>query len=449
MTDRDDDENAETSDPRGALTVPTRAGQMTRQDFSGTSLTVSNPATDALVATATAAIQARCIMAMRRPRNLDDARVEIMRECRRPEFADVATYARPVGKELNKETGKWEEKFAEGLSIRFAEVALRCMRNMAAEVQTIYDDAAQRLIMVTVTDYEGNNVWSTTLTITKTTERKSLRKGQRPLGERENSYGDRVFIVEANDQQVNVKAAAEVSKAVRTLILRAVPGHIQDEAFKICKQIAADRDAKDPSAARRRMFDAFANLGIKPSEIEAWLGHPPDQMTKAEGEQLKAIHSAISEGELTWAEAMADRTEKVPAKPAATPAAQPSPPTSQSAPTGPPPGVPAPPQAPPPAAAPAKPTSSGKGSAALKGALKSNGGAKPPAAPAADPREAEPGWMSGQPEPAKPFLDIPPDLGPPADGNEYRACAGCGAVIEAPKSDPPGGFCYACSQGRE
>lgn len=445
MTDRDDDENTDTSDPRGALTVPSRAGQMARQDFSGVSLAQSNPATDALVATATAAIQARCIMAMRRPRNLDDARVEIMRECRRPEFADVATYARPVGKELNKETGKWEEKFAEGLSIRFAEVALRCMHNMAAEVQTIYDDAAQRLMMVTVTDYEGNNVWSTTLTIAKTTERKQLRKGQRPLGERENSYGDRVFIVEANDQQVNVKAAAEVSKAVRTLILRAVPGHIQDEAFKICKQIAADRDAKDPAASRRRMFDAFANLGIKPSEIEAWLGHPPDGMTKAEGEQLKAIHSAISEGELTWAEAMTDRAEKTPAKPAAPAAQTAPPPPSQPAPSGPPPGVQAPPVAPAnvvphqttpvqsPAARP--PATSGKGSAALKGALRGN--AKP--APAAE----------AEPEPAKPYLDIPPDLGPPAEGNEYRACASCGAVIEAPKSDPPGGLCYSCSAGRE
>ncbi|HSR79128.1 MAG TPA: hypothetical protein VLN57_21320 [Xanthobacteraceae bacterium] len=437
MNDRDDDEQEEQRP--GALTTAPRGNMTARQDFGGQSLTQSNPATDALVATATAAIQARCIMAIRRPRNLDDTRVEIMRECRRPEFADVATYSRPVGKEKN-DAGQWVEKFAEGLSIRFAEVALRCMRNMAAEVQTIYDDATQRLVMVTVTDYEGNNVWSTTLTIAKTTERKQLRKGQRPLSERENSYGDRVFIVEANDQQVNVKAAAEISKAVRTLILRAVPGHIQDEAFKICKDIAATRDAKDPAAARRRMFDAFAERGIRPSDLEAWLGHPAEQMTKAEGEQLKAIHSAITEGELSWAEAMTDRTDKPAAKPA--PPATPTPPTNGQAPSGPPPGVP---QTPPPAAAPqqepAKPTSSGKGAGALKGALRS----VKAAAPTPDLRQAEPAWMAPEPEQAKPYLDIPPGLDSPAEGNEYRGCAKCGAVVEVPTTDPPGGMCYACS----
>lgn len=473
MERSDDDENTETPDPRGALTVPERAGQMARRDFSGTSVAVTNAATEALVAQSRAMTEARWIMAMRAPRQMDMVRQDIMAECRVPGFADVATYARPVGRELIKtdddprgKKGEWVEVFAEGLSIRAAEVMMRCMGNMQCKATTIYDDARTRMITVSAVDYQTNATWDIDLTIPKTVERKQLKKGQKPIGERVNSYGDRVFIVEASDQDVATKAAAEISKASRTCILRLVPGQLQDEAFELCKKIAADKNAKDPNAARRGMLDAFAAIGVRPPALEQWLGHELDTMSPAERDQLIQIGKAIKEGDLVWADVLEERlAARAARKPTPTPATQApqQPPPGQPAPTGPPPGVPySSADAPatkstnvsqiapnPPAVAPVKPASSGKGSAALKGALKNNGGAKPQPAPAADPREAEPGWMSGQPEPTKPYLEIPPDLGPPAEGNEYRPCASCGAVIEAPKSDPPGGFCYACSQGRE
>lgn len=461
MTDRDDDENTDTSDPRGALTVPSRAGQMARQDFSGTSLAVTNAATEALVAQSRAMTEARWIMAMRAPRQMDVVRQDIMSECRVPGFAEVATYARPVGREQLDEDGprgkkgEWVEVFAEGLSIRAAEVMMRCMGNMQCKATTLYDDARTRMITVSAVDYQTNATWDIDLTIPKTVERRKLKKGQKPIGERVNSYGDRVFIVEASDQDVATKAAAEISKASRTCILRLVPGQLQDEAFETCKKIAADKSAKDPNAARRGMLDAFASVGVRPPALEQWLGHELDTMSPAEREQLIQIGKAIKEGDLVWADVLDERlTARAARKPTpAMPTSPPAAPPSQPAPSGPPPGVPVPPPAPAassPPTNPAAPTpamaaratdpprsTSGKGSAALKGALRGNG--KPTPAP-----EAE-----AQPEPAKPYLEIPPDLGPPAEGNEYRACGGCGAVIEAPKSDPPGGLCYSCSAGRE
>lgn len=393
-----------------------RSNTLARTDFSGTLLSVGNAATEALAAKARADTEARWIMAMRRPRNLDNVRHDILKECRRPGFADVAIYSVPRG-----------DTRIEGLSIRFAEVAVRCMGNVQPEVVTIYDDASTRIVKVTVTDYESNVTWSKDLSIGKTVERKFLKKGQRSHGERMNSYGERVYIVDATDDDVNTKEAAQVSKAIRTLILRIIPGHIQDEAFDVCAQIAADKSAKDPDGARIAMLDSFGGIGVKPSEIEELLGHSTERMAPVEIERLRRLFAGIRDGEVTWVDALA---EGVAAR----------------------------------AKAPAATTSKGKGTAALKSQIsdkpKATGAGAPgealdkaaelsrerDAARAATPQaeaEAEPGWMSGK---AAPAVEVPPGEPPPREGFEDRACAGCGVVIEVETATPAGAQCYVCRQ---
>jgi hypothetical protein len=435
-----DDEQYDTDEPAGALTTQRGNNQIARQDFQGGSLATQNGAIDAMVAKARADVEAACIMAKRWPRNMNDVRQDVVAECNRPGFAAVALYAKPVGSKLNETTRKWEKQFAEGLSIRFAEVAMRCMGNMEATSETIYSDNSVEMIRVTVIDYERNSRWKRDISVPRTVERKQLKKGQKPLGERLNSYGDRVFIVEATDSEVAVKAAAEISKAVRTLILRVVPGNLQDEAKALVKAVAARKDAQDPAAARNKMFDAFAAIGVKPSALEEWLGHGTDSISPAEVEELRQVHTAIKEGETSWADALKEaKTERdgdAPATKSATNGGVP--PTPAATPQGPPPGVPAIPAEPAKPREPTSPadlprtgprTSSGKGTTALKGALTS----KP--APAAPPTVQQ----------AMPMADLPPGTPSPADGNEYRACAGCSDTIEVPKTDPPGALCDSCS----
>lgn len=389
--------------------APISAGHTTRRDFAGTSLAVNNAATEALVAKERADQEARWIMAMRAPRNMHDVRQDVIKECKRKGFAEVATYSRPVGSEKNAQ-GQWEEKFADGLSIRFAEVAMRCMRNMETKATTTYDDARVRMVTVSAVDYETNATWRIDLTISKTVERRSLRKGQRPIGERVNSFGDVVYVVEANDQQVAVKAAAEISKAARTCILRLIPGEIQDEAFDLCRQVAADTAAKDPKATTRRMLDGFGEKGVRPSEVEQWLGHSVEAATRDELLELSRILSGLREGELNWSELVAERIAGRAAAKAPAPAQ--------------------------PAGKPATPSKSGKGTDALKAAVSQvRAKAQPPAAPTA---EAEPAWM-------RPKVDLPPGTPPPAHGNEYRGCATCGDVIEVPLTDTDGSRCDACA----
>src|SRR3990170_723887 len=84
-------------------------------------------ASTAVAAQAKAMIESRYVMAMRNPRNMDQVRQDLLKECRRPSFAHnkSALYHKPIGKGV------------EGLGIRFVEVALRCMRNVLAESKRI------------------------------------------------------------------------------------------------------------------------------------------------------------------------------------------------------------------------------------------------------------------------------------------------------------------------
>ncbi len=42
---------------------------------------------------------------------------------------------------------------------------------------------------------------------------------------------------------------------------------------------------------------------------------------------------------------------------------------------------------------------------------------------------------------------LPPGTPPAADGNEYRACSSCDALIEVPTTDPAGARCESCASG--
>ncbi len=404
--------------PTGALTTAQRGNQVARQDFGGQSLATTSGATEALVAKARASVEACVIAAKRWPRNMLDSRQRILEDCRRPDFAKVAMYARPVGGGAK----------AEGLSIRFAEAALRAMGNMSSTSETIYDDAAVRIVRVQVVDYETNAQWSKDLSIPKTVERKQLKRGQRPLAERVNSGGERVFIVEASDDDLATKEAALISKASRTCILRLIPGDIQDEAKRMIREVASKADAKDPLGARNRMLDSFSMIGVKPSQIEAWLGHEIDTISPDEGAELRELHAAIKERETSWSEALAQRiADREDAKPKAPPAPVVAP-APQAAPQ---PAQEPRPERPPPVSR----TSSGKGTSAVKGAL-----VKPAPAPQStlDDALVEPNWMRNP--------ELPPGTPPPAEGDEYRSCAGCQSVIEVLKTEPPGAQCEVCRQ---
>lgn len=269
-----------------------------RQEFGAHELAVrTETATAAMTAQAKASVEARFVLALQRPRDIDNVRTLLLKECRRPGFAQVARYSKPVGGQR-----------IEGPSIRFAEAALRLMGNVLPETSVIYDDNNKRITRVSVTDLETNLTYSSDVTVEKTVERKQLKAGQVPLGSRRNSYGDMVYLLPATEDDIANKVNASVSKALRGHALRILPGDILEEAMQKCIETLQSEAAADPDREKKKIIDAFSSLRVLPSHLAEYLGHAIDMSSPAELVELRALYQAIKDGETTWVAAVEQKT---------------------------------------------------------------------------------------------------------------------------------------------
>ncbi len=266
-----------------------------RNEFAN-ELAAPDTAATAVAAQAKALVEARYIMALRRPRDMDVVREKMLKECMRPSFAAVARYVKPIGKDRSK----WPA----GPSIRFAEAAVRNMTNITIETMTVYDDREKRIVRVQVTDLEANVPYSQDITIAKTIERRQSKDGDTVISTRTNSYGDKVYILEATDDDIINKQQALISKAVRTLGLRLIPGDIVDECMDQVMVTQKNADAEDPDAAKRKLFDAFGGLGVQAGQLKEYLGHDAATLSPKELADLRALYAAIRDGEATWRDVM-------------------------------------------------------------------------------------------------------------------------------------------------
>lgn len=274
----------------------------TTQDFSGSGQTVAvvETASTAIAAQAKAMVESRYIMALRNPRNWDQVRLDLLNECKRPAFANnkSAYYVKPIGQGV------------EGLGIRFVEVALRCMKNVLIETNMIFEDEQKEIHRVSVTDLESNVTYPLDVKVTKTVERSKPNDDGSFISQRKNSYGKITYTVQAQDDDLLNKRGAMISKAVRTLGLRIIPGDLCDESEEIIKKIRLDGAAKDPRAERNRIIDAFAGIGVKATDLVNYLGHPIEQCSPDELVNLRGIFGAIKDGEATWKTVMDNKIEQ-------------------------------------------------------------------------------------------------------------------------------------------
>jgi hypothetical protein len=245
-------------------------------------------ASSAVAAREKAAVEARYIMALKRPRDMDEVRVRLLKECERPGFAEVAKYEKPVG----------GQKIV-GFSVRFAEAAIRLMTNVSVGILVVFDDERRRVLRVSVTDLEANVPYEQDVTIEKTVERRSS-KDREVVGRRSNTTGGEVFIVLATEDEFANKQNAAISKALRNHGLRLIPGDILDECARKIDETARNRAARDPETEKKKVVDAFASIGISPKQLVAYLEHPLEQLVPAEIQSLRGIYQAIRDGETTW-----------------------------------------------------------------------------------------------------------------------------------------------------
>lgn len=275
--------------------------------FTGTEI-----ASTAAAAQVKALVEARFVLAIKTPRNMEQVRLDLIKECSRPSFAlediegkgNSAYYRKPVG----------GSKFVEGLGIRYAEVAERCMGNLMTDAITIQDSAEQRVKYCFVLDLEKNNSWGDTVHISKTVERKQLKDGDVPLKSRRNSQGEMTYTIEASEDALATKEAALISKKMRTLILRMVPGDLQDECVQEIKKVREKRIMEDPDAAIRGITDLMFKVNVTVPMVEAYLKHPVAQCSPGEIINLQGLYSSILSNDTTWTEIMENATAEAAAK---------------------------------------------------------------------------------------------------------------------------------------
>ncbi len=256
---------------------------------------INETATALAAAQAKANVEARFLVALNQRRSPDAARQVLLRDCKRPSFAQVATFSRPVGGEHR----------ATGPSIRFAEAAARAWGNVDVDARTIYDSTQKRIVAVKVTDLESNVTYGVEITVSKTVERRRLKAGQQAISSRTNSTGQTVYLVEATEDDLLAKGNALISKAIRNGILRTLPGDLVEEAQETCFQTLRNQDAQDPDAARKKIMDAFGSIGVPVSELTDLLGHDVGACSPKEMEYLRGVFTAIKEGDAAWSDVLA------------------------------------------------------------------------------------------------------------------------------------------------
>lgn len=263
-------------------------------------------------ATAKATVEARYLIAMRKPRSWDQVRVDMLKECSRPSFAHnkSALYRKPIGQGV------------EGLGIRFAEMGLRCMTNVLIESALVFEDDGKEIHRVTLTDLESNVTYPQDFKVTKTVERSKPEDDGTYFSVRVNSGGKATYTVRGTDDDILNKRGALLSKAIRTIALRIIPGDILDECEAKIRAIRKDRAASDPDGERRSIVDDFASINVTPTMLAEYLGHDISQCAPAQMVELRGLFGAIHDGEASWAQAMEAKADgkAPPIKPPAPPA---------------------------------------------------------------------------------------------------------------------------------
>lgn len=288
------------SEHSNAEIVP--AGTKQQQGFGAVTLEKSAElAAVAVAAAAKAEVESAYVMALKRPRNEEDARAAIVKVCKNPTFAAKSRYRKPVGKTFNEQTRQWVQNYATGPSIRFAEEALRHWGNVLVQQTAIYDDDMKRIVKVAVKDLQSNLSYSQELALEKQVERRD-KTGRTVIAERKNTDGKSVFIVKATEDELSTKQAAMASKSIRNNGLRLIPDYIIEEAMSQIQDTLASKVKSDPDAERRKLVDHFMSIGVKPSDLEVYLGHPLAQASTEELVELQEICTSIKDGHATWAE---------------------------------------------------------------------------------------------------------------------------------------------------
>jgi len=295
--------------------VMTQRGMMVRDDYTGMEQSQhGDTAMAAVAAREKALVEARFVVAFRNPRNWDNVRVRMMNHCARSGFAEACWYKKPTGRK--KINGQWVDTFAEDLSVRFMEMARQEIGNLDVATKVTYEDDRTRIVTASVFDLERNNCDSRDIVLVKVTEKSPVQDrdtkkwgpppGREVISERLNTSGETVYLCRATEDEIRQKMNSEISKAQRDETKRLIPVDILQDCRDKVTTTRAARLKDDPTAARKKIIDAFAAqpLNVMPDELVDYIGCSLEKCTGAQMDELRGLYTAIKDGEITMAEAL-------------------------------------------------------------------------------------------------------------------------------------------------
>lgn len=224
------------------------------------------------------------------------------------ETAESCIYVRPVGKEKNEKTGKWEMKYAEGLSIRAAEIVGASYGNLRVGAMIIEQTPRKVVCRGYAHDLETN------FAATSETVEVTVKSDGMPYSER----------------QAAVVAKAALSKALRDATFRVVPRALFKSIEIECRKLIAG-DGKSFDQRRAGVVQWITRLGIAPDRVWAALNiEGPDEINSDHLLTLTGLRTSIKDKETTADEAFpaiiptgnigkSSSREHTPASPSATP----------------------------------------------------------------------------------------------------------------------------------
>ncbi len=245
-------------------------------------------------------VLSRYQLAIMLPRNWLDVGGRLLAACDNPDFAKAAFYSKPVG--------GGEDKV--GLNIRFAEEALRIMRNISVDTSPESEDEHAVHYRMTITDLESNTPTSETFRVSKTHETQFVDDDQTIVATRKNRKGEEVHTVVDTDDQLNAKVRAVTSKVKRALVLSIIPVDIRHQCLARCLEVTFAADKKDPAAALKSIISSFLSIGIDVADLKEYLGKPPQSATEKELQELRGIFALIREGDGTWNSVLSSKRER-------------------------------------------------------------------------------------------------------------------------------------------
>lgn len=277
------------SDPVEAEVIDEEEEQRPQKHLVRSSAVEAAPRDAQAVAVAAAAMQeVRSGMEMARayPRNEDECRSKVIRQCQRKSLAAVAEYDFKHGRRIR------------GPSIQLLEQVARCWGNLYYGHRVLIDTDTDRTIDCYAYDLE---------TGTRSSQQVNFKK----MHLRKDDDGKSRWVPVYDERELRWLTNAHASVAIRNCLERVMPQDLVEDAAEECRQTKLKDAKKDPDAFLKGVIDGFAKLAppVSAQELTNYLGHPiVDLKNNSEAlVKMRGLWQALKEFETTWSQAVTQK----------------------------------------------------------------------------------------------------------------------------------------------